>query len=175
MQRNVKTWVPVIVMVVAAGMVSAGVLSWRRIGPSILINETRSEPLGLYRVVAHPQGDYRRGMYVLFPVPDSVQSLVYGRHWIRAGVPLLKELWGLAGDEVCVLADRLQVNGQYVGPVFERDRTGQALPKIRGCFEVQSGSFFAASNHLPNSFDGRYFGALPLSQLLGEARPVWTF
>jgi conjugative transfer signal peptidase TraF len=175
MPRKIHTTVPFYVMGMAAILVSMAVLTWQRFGPTILINETPSEPVGFYRLVAHRPSDFHRGMYVVFPVPETVQALVYGRHWMKDGVPLLKELLGLAGDRVCVLTDRLEVNGRYVGPVFERDREGRALPQIRGCFDVQPDSFFAASDHLDNSFDGRYFGPQPLTQLLGEARPVWTF
>jgi len=115
------------------------------------------------------------GMYVVFPVPRDMQALVYGRHWMPDGVPFLKELAALAGDRVCVRADRLEINGRYVGPVYERDSQGRPLPQNLGCFEVREGMFFAASAHLEKSFDSRYFGPLPLTQLLGEARPVWTF
>lgn len=172
---KIHTTVPFYVMGWAALWVSISVLSWQAFGPRILINETPSEPVGFYRLIPHSVGDFQRGMYVVFPVPSSARGIVYGRHWLKDGIPMLKELLGLAGDEVCVFPDRLEVNGRYVGPVFERDSVGRPLPKLRGCFEVPPGSFFAASKHLANSFDGRYFGPVPLAELLGEARPVWTF
>jgi conjugative transfer signal peptidase TraF len=167
--------VPFWVMGIAAVLIPAAAFAMRAWGPTLLINETRSEPRGLYRLVAHAARDYRRGMTVVFPVPDEVRALVIGRHWLKDGVPLLKELRGLAGDCVCIFADRLEINGHLVGPVFARDRAGLPLPQHPGCFTVQPGSFFAASGYLDQSFDGRYFGALPLRVLQGEARPVWTF
>jgi len=172
---KVHTTVPFYVMGLAGVLVSILVLTVELGGPKLLINETPSEPVGFYRLVVHERSEFHRGMYVVFPVPQAYRSLVYGRHWMRQGVPLLKELLGLPGDQVCVFADRLEVNGEYVGPVFAHDSQGRSLPQIRGCFVVQVGTFFAASKHLANSFDGRYFGPLPVTQLLGEARPVWTF
>lgn len=169
------TRVPFMVMGLAAIIVAFSVRVWKAYGPTLLINETPSEPLGVYRLVEHRESEFRRGMYVVFPVPKELHALVYGRHWIKNGIPFLKDLLGLAGDHVCVLRDRLEINGRYIGPVFERDSQGQPLPKHVGCFDVQTGTFFAASQTFEKSFDGRYFGALPLSQLLGEARPVWTF
>ena len=150
-------------------------LLWKAIGPTMLINETPSEPVGFYRLVHHESGDYRRGMYVVFPVPEDLRAIVYGRHWLRNGIPFLKELIGLEGDQVCILPDRLEVNGHTVGPVFSVDSLGLPLPQHLGCFAIPDGQFFAASQYLDKSFDGRYFGALPLNILEGEAKPVWTF
>lgn len=162
-------------MGLAAVVVSVTVLTWRQWGPTLLINETASEPVGVYRLVGHAIPEYRRGMYVVFPVPKELHTLVYGRHWMRNGIPFLKELMGVAGDRVCIFPDRLEINDHPVGPVFSIDSSGRSLPQHPGCFVVQPGYFFAASRYLAKSFDGRYFGALPLTQLQGEARPVWTF
>src|SRR5450631_303811 len=175
MPLKVQTAVPFYVMGLAAVIVSILVQGWKAWGPKILINETPSEPVGLYRLVEHPENEFRRGMYVVFPVPKELHALVYGRHWMKNGIPFLKELLGLAGDHVCVLSDRLEINGRTIGPVFERDSQGQPLPQHLGCFDVQAGTFFAASQSLDKSFDARYFGPLPLSELQGEARPLWTF
>jgi conjugative transfer signal peptidase TraF len=172
---KIQTLVPFVVMGAAAILVSITLLLWRQWGPKLLINETASEPFGIYRLVRHEESDYRRGMFVVFPVPRDLRAVVYGRHWMRNGIPFLKELLGVEGDRVCVFADRLEINTHAIGPVFERDSTGQSLPQQRGCFIVQPGYFFAASHYLDKSFDGRYFGALPVSQIQGEARPVWTF
>jgi conjugative transfer signal peptidase TraF len=170
-----RTRVPFVVMGLAAILVTLSVRLWKAYGPTLLINETASEPLGVYRLVEHPTSDFRRGMYVVFPVPTELHALVYGRHWMKNGIPFLKELLGVAGDRVCIVNHRLEINGRTIGPVFESDSQGQPLPQIRGCFEVPAGTFFAASQYLEKSFDARYFGPLPLSQLQGEARPVWTF
>jgi type IV secretory pathway protease TraF len=94
---------------------------------------------------------------------------------MRNGIPFLKELIGLEGDQVCIFSDRLEVNGRIVGPVFRVDSVGFPLPQHPGCFSIPKGNFFAASQYLDKSFDGRYFGALPLTIVEGEAKPVWTF
>jgi conjugative transfer signal peptidase TraF len=172
---KVHTVAPFFVMGIAAILVTCAGTLWNRFGPTILINETPSEPVGLYRLIRHPESHYRRGMFVVFPVTRELQEMVYGRHWIRDGIPLLKELLGMSGDRVCVYADRFEINDQVVGPVFAVDREGHPLPQKRGCFEIQPGYFFAASQHFERSFDGRYFGPQPLAIVTGEARPLWTF
>jgi conjugative transfer signal peptidase TraF len=172
---TIQTPVPFFVMGIAAVLVPMMALVWKAFGPTMLINETPSEPVGFYRLVRHDSGDYRRGMYVVFPVPDDLRAIVYGRHWMRNGIPFLKELIGLEGDQVCIFSDRLEVNGRTVGPVFRVDSVGFPLPQHPGCFVIPKGNFFAASQYLDKSFDGRYFGALPLNIVEGEAKPVWTF
>jgi conjugative transfer signal peptidase TraF len=172
---KVHTVAPFFVMGIAATLVTLAVTVWMQFGPTILINETPSEPVGVYRLIPHTEPHYRRGMYVVFPVPAKQRELVYGRHWLRSGIPLLKEIVGLNGDCVCIYADRFEINSQVVGPVFAVDREGHPLPQQRGCFEIQPGYFFAASRHFERSFDGRYFGPLLISIVTGEARPLWTF
>jgi len=172
---KVHTVAPFFVMGMAFMVVSIAVMAWERVGPTVLINETPSEPVGLYRLIRHHVSEYRRGMYVVFPVPSELRALVYGRHWLKDGVPFLKEVLGLEGDHVCIFTDRLEINERVIGPVFRVDSAGQPLPQHPGCFAIESGCFFAASQYFEKSFDGRYFGPLPLSSLTGEARPLWTF
>lgn len=165
---------PPFVMAAAAVLVLTTTTLWPAVGPQLLINATPSAPRGIYRIIPHAPQDYRRGMYVVFAVPPDMRQLVYGRHWLKTGVPLLKPLQGLDGDRICIDDRLVTVSGRPLGPVFDHDRTGQPLPKLRGCFTVPRGAFFAASGTVDQSFDGRYFGPQPLSALQGEAVPLWT-
>ncbi len=175
MSLQVKTWVPLWVTSLAAIAMVAGVQTWSRWGPTIVINPTVSEPLGFYRMVTHTIPDYRRGMTVIFPVPAPFAPLVYGRGWLKSGVPLMKNIGAVAGDEVCVREDVIEINGTPMGPVARVDRMGAALPRLRGCFRVEEGMFLPLSRHHDRSFDGRYMGPQPLTEITAEARPLWTF
>lgn len=175
MTPTLHSRVPLRVIGIAFLVVVISVTFFKYFGPPLFINETPSEPTGIYRLLVHPKEDYQRGMYVIFPVPDDLRLLVYGRGWMRDGIPFLKELLGVPGDRVCISKDALRINERYIGPVFERDSRGMPLPQHLGCFVVPADYFFPASQHLANSFDGRYFGELPLGVILGEAKPVWTF
>jgi len=62
MARGVQTTVPFYVMGIAAVLVSITVFVWKQWGPSILINETPSEPVGFYRLVELEERQYQRGM-----------------------------------------------------------------------------------------------------------------
>jgi conjugative transfer signal peptidase TraF len=172
---KVHTVVPICTFVGAALCVTVIVASWREWGPRLLINATRSEPMGFYRLISHEQRDFRRGMTIVFPVPPAFQGMVYGRGWLREGVPFLKTIMGLPGDRVCVDDTHFEVNGRPLGPVYTVDSAGAPMPRIRGCFAIPPGYFFPASTYHPRSFDGRYIGPQPLTVLGGEARALWTF
>jgi conjugative transfer signal peptidase TraF len=173
MPLRIRTTRPFIVIGVAGALVLAMRLAWPVLGVTLLINATASEPYGLYRI--RPRPAYTRGTLVLFPVPASVASLVSERGWLARGLPLLKGVGAIPGDRVCVSDDSVTVNGERVGPVFDRDSAGRPLPVIRGCETVGAGHFWPLSRYTEKSFDGRYMGALPLAVIIGEAAPVWTF
>lgn len=175
MSLHVRTWMPLWVMALGATGMVIVTQTWVSWGTPIVINPTVSEPLGFYRMVTHSGEDYRRGMTVVFPVPLPFRSLVYGRGWLKEGVPLMKNIGALEGDQVCIRDEYVEVNGKRVGPVSTVDRTGAALPKLRGCFRVEEGMFFPLSQYHDRSFDGRYMGPQPLSVITGEARALWTF
>jgi conjugative transfer signal peptidase TraF len=172
---KVHTRVPIYVLLGAAFGVAVVAAIARAWGPRLVINATRSEPMGLYRLRPQEAGAYRRGMRVVFPVPPAFLEMVYGRGWLRPGVPLLKTIVALAGDEVCIREEHFEVNGRTLGPVYAVDSTGASMPRIRGCFAIPMGFFFPAGTYHPRSFDGRYIGPQPLSALRGEAQPLWTF
>ena len=172
---TVHTRFPFYVLAGTALIVALVTFTWRDWGPNIVINPTPSEPMGFYRIVSREPQEYRRGMTVVFPVPTAFHSLVYGRRWLRNGVPFLKSIVALSGDRVCVFDDHFEVNGHALGPVYVVDSSGSPMPRIRGCFVIASGTFFPASTYNPRSFDGRYTGPQPLAALRGEARALWTF
>src|ERR1700686_4457530 len=94
---RIRTYVPFYVVAGAALVAALIVATWPHWGPSLVINSTRSEPRGFYRLVSHEPQEYRRGMSVVFPVPDAYRGLVYARGWLANGVPLLKTIVALAG------------------------------------------------------------------------------
>ncbi|MGY4299845.1 type IV secretory pathway protease TraF [Bradyrhizobium sp. i1.4.4] len=45
----------------------------------------------------------------------------------------------------------------------------------RGCRVVGEGELFVMNWQSTSSLDGRYFGLLPASAVIGRALPVWTW
>ena len=62
-----------------------------------------------------------------------------------------------------------------MGAARERDRRGRPLPVWQGCREVPQGELFLMNWDEPASLDGRYFGPLPITAVVGRAVPLWTF
>ena len=67
----------------------------------------------------------------------------------------------------------ITVDGITVGEALEHDRFGRALPDWQGCRMLAPGEVFVM-NTPPDSLDGRYFGSLPLTTIVGRADPIWT-
>lgn len=173
---KIHTKLPFYIVGFSFALIALGLLAWNRFMPPIIFNYTHSEPYGFYQLKVLKPSEYQRGMTVIFPVPGPFQALVFGRGWINKGTPLMKQIWGLAGDTVCITNKDATVNGRYLGPIKSVDYYGRPLPVLRGCFTVQKGYFFPAGNYIANSFDGRYFGPVPLSDIQAEAeRTSWTF
>jgi conjugative transfer signal peptidase TraF len=170
-----RTWRPLWVIGSVVLVTVAVRFVWATTGTSLLINTTASEPVGIYQIKSLGYREYRRGLLVVFPVPAAYRDLVYGRRWLGPGWPLLKSIGALAGDQVCIGPNRIEINASVVGPVENRDSAGRLLPQVRGCFTIRLGEFLPLSTLSPRSFDGRYMGPQPLSSIVGEARPLWIF
>lgn len=175
MPTKIRTRRPFVVIGVAALLVLAIRTGWAMFGPPLLINTTASEPVGVYWVRHRANGEYARGMRVVFPVPQDYKALVVERGWLAPGLPLIKHIGAVGGDRVCIESGRAAINDVVVGPVETHDSVGRPLPQIRGCLTVPPGYFFPLSTCIPNSFDGRYMGIQPLSVIVGEVIPAWTF
>lgn len=138
------------------------------------LNLSCSEPVGLY-VVTPLHGNIKRGETVLMRCPEGFQKYLYSRKWLPEGWPLFKTIGGVPGDTFCVSNADFTVQGKVLGPVYSTDGKGLPMPVIRGCRAVQENHFLPIATGLKSSFDGRYFGAVPVSLVIGTARPVLTF
>jgi type IV secretory pathway protease TraF len=89
-------------------------------------------------------------------------------------VPLLKRVLGVPGQLVCRLRSTITVDGIEMGEALERDSLGRALPVWQGCRTVRDGEIFLMNWDVRDSLDGRYFGPIPASSVIGRATPLWT-
>ena len=96
------------------------------------------------------------------------------RGYVGRGVPLLKRVVGLPGQRVCRLRSAITVDGVEMGDALDRDRIGRALPVWQGCRVIADSQLFLMNIDVPDSLDGRYFGPIPASSVIGRALPLWT-
>lgn len=135
-------------------------------------NVTASVPTGLYAI--RGKAGLLVGERVAIDPPPALKRLLADRHYLPAGMPLLKRVAAVGGQRVCRRGRRISIDGRYAGSARARDRLGRALPTWRGCLTLRPGELFVMSPAAPGSFDGRYFGVLEMSDVIGRATPIWT-
>jgi type IV secretory pathway protease TraF len=114
----------------------------------LTLNESASEPVGLYRPTHEPLS---RGSLVLLKMP-------------------LKSIAALAGDHV-----RFSPEGIYVeGKLVPNSAPESGLPHFPfGSYTVPADMFVGLGQH-PDSWDARYVGFLPERLVSSTAQAVWT-
>jgi len=81
---------------------------------------------------------------------------------------------GLGGDVVCAFGDAISIDGRPIATRLRRDRMGRPLPGWSGCRRLGDGEVFLLMEGVADSFDGRYFGPVPASSIIGRLVPLWT-
>ena len=89
-------------------------------------------------------------------------------------MPLLKRVLGLPGQRVCRNGATITVDHVAMGDALERDRMGRDLPVWQGCRIIRDGELFLMNWDIRDSLDGRYFGPVLASSVIGRALPLWT-
>jgi type IV secretory pathway protease TraF len=89
-------------------------------------------------------------------------------------VPLLKRVMALPGQEVCRIRRTITVDGVELGAALDRDRSGRSLPVWNGCRRIAGDEIFLMNADVGDSLDGRYFGPIPVSAVIGRATPIYT-
>lgn len=139
--------------------------------PVYVWNASESVPIGLYGV--HPTEQIVTHTLVAISPPERLARFLSDGGYLPSGVPLLKHVAALGGQTVCRKGSLVTVDGDAVGRAQEQDREGRSLPVWQGCRILATDEFFPM-NAASNSLDGRYFGPLPLSAVIGRAEPLWT-
>lgn len=141
--------------------------------PTKLIwNETVSAPIGFYTI--EPADRIAVPELVAVRPPEPLAGFMVERGYVGRGVPLLKRVVGLPGQRVCRTGSAITVDDVEMGDALDRDRIGRALPIWQGCRVIADGQLFLMNWDVPDSLDGRYFGPIPASSIIGRAQPLWT-
>jgi len=138
--------------------------------PVILYNGSPSEPIGFYRLSsAAPM----KGALVAFPVPRAGQDYARSALPYLTHTPILKNIAAVYPETACAIDGTLHLDGRTAGPIAMADSRGHAMPRWRGCIRIGRSEVFVFSNRIPNSFDSRYYGPVPVSSILGVYKPLW--
>ena len=135
-------------------------------GRLLIYNGTPSVPLGFYRRALWQAVE--PGVIVALTPPEAARALGWTEHTL-----FLKHVVAVAGGRYCITDRETTVEGvSYAPPQAESD--GRPLPHPTGCATVPPGQVFVL-NDVPQSFDSRYFGPVPVSLITGVYVPLWTF
>jgi len=140
--------------------------------PHYIWNASNSVPVGLYHV--QPATRLTVTELVAVQPPDLLAAFLDLNGYLPIGVPMLKRVLALSGQTVCRNGRTIAVDGIDVGEARERDGRGRPLPVWQGCRVIADGDVFVMNWQSTDSLDGRYFGPLPVSTVIGRAVPVWT-
>lgn len=162
-------WKTLLTTLAASGAVA---VSGPAAHPSLIWNATPSAPVGLYRVETEPRPELKE-LVVVRPPDDLVWFLAEGGYLPR-GVPLLKRIAALGGQRVCRVGYAVSVDGVPLGEALARDHLGRPLPSWSGCVVLTRDQVFLFNADRPDSLDGRYFGPLERSTIVGRAKPIWA-
>lgn len=135
-------------------------------------NVSASAPVGLYAIEPARRPNVM-DLLAITP-PAALARFMVERGYVGAGVPLMKRVAALPGQEVCRKGRAITVDGVVYGDVLDRDRMGRPLPVWRGCRRIAQGELFLMNFDVPDSLDGRYFGPLPASTVIGRAVQLYT-
>lgn len=149
-----------------------GVLSFLPVAPKLIWNASASVPLGLYSI--EPARHLEVADLVAVATPEPLASFMAERRYLPRGVPLMKRVAAVAGQQVCRDGAHITIDGIDMGEALARDRAGRALPSWQGCRRIADREIFLMNWAAPDSMDGRYFGPLPVNSIIGRAIPLWT-
>ncbi|MXN30520.1 S26 family signal peptidase [Delftia sp. CH05] len=170
--------------IVLAGLAACGLaaLAWASFVhplPRLIYNPSDSVAVGWYRVdpLDPRTGSLPRslsvGSIVLTRLPADAAALAAQRGYLPTRVPLLKRVGAIAPQEVCIAGGIVRIDGVPSAAVLRADRWGRPLPSWQQCRRLEPGELFLLSVTNPASFDGRYFGPVRASAVIGVAHPVW--
>ncbi len=161
-----------ILTVTALAVISIAAAGTVEMPTKLIWNATASAPVGFYTV--EPAERIEVPELVAVMPPEPLAGFMVERGYVGRGVPLLKRVLGLPGQRVCRTGRTITVDGIEMGEALEHDSLGRELPVWQGCRVVREGELFLMNWQARDSLDGRYFGPIPASSVIGRALPLWT-
>ena len=142
--------------------------------PIFIYNHTESIPIEWYLML--PPNNLKDGDIVGFDLNPEIKKMAVNRGWLRENDVMMKAIGAVEGERYEIRdTHQFYVQKKYVGQVAERDGEGRAMPQQEeGEHKVEPGKFLPYTTN-PMSFDGRYYGTVPLKSIRFKAVRLWPF
>jgi conjugative transfer signal peptidase TraF len=146
----------------------------------VMFNHSPSLPIGFYRT---QRDRLDRGDLVLACLPENASRLGLERGYLRVGLcpsgaePVGKRLAAIPGDRFSIDADGIRVNDEllaYSAPQ-PSDHNAQIMPTLRLVERTLTPAEVLLYRDLAESYDSRYYGAIPLTLVQARLEPLWTW
>lgn len=141
--------------------------------PRLIWNLSESAPRGLYWIRPGFTPGYQD--YVAARLTPAMERLAAERHYLPAGIPLIKRVAAGPGDEICAAGNIVTLFGTIIARRESHDPAGRPMPHWKGCLRLGANQFLLVNEQRSLSFDGRYFGPTDPADLVGRAIPIWTY
>jgi len=137
-----------------------------------------SLPPGIYRKVDHAP---RKGMFAASCLTVPIAQLGLRNEYLmkgrcRTGIqPVMKKIYGVPGDTVEIIGDRIFINGEEAKGIhiLDYDSKGRDIYRFfEGKMTLNEGYYLLLSDYKKNSWDSRYWGAVNIDFVL---EPVFIF
>lgn len=127
----------------------------------IFLNITPSVKIGIYITRKYEnQFPLKKGTYVIFHKPKKATK---NREFYQ---DFLKEIVGVYGDDVEIIDNKVYINGEFKGDIFEKDSYGNNIRTLKaGKLELKKDEYFVMGSN-PKSYDSRYWGAIKQDEIL---------
>jgi conjugative transfer signal peptidase TraF len=159
-----------LVLVAASALAALAAPLVLKPAPRLVWNASASAPIGLWRVT--PGAAVFVGDTVLAEPPPLARKLAARRRYLPANVPMIKAVAAVSGDRICAAGALVSINDRPAALRRAADPRGRKLPWWNGCRRLSGGQVLLL-NPTPDSFDGRYFGPVERSAVIGKARLLW--
>ncbi|MGO4563185.1 S26 family signal peptidase [Mesorhizobium sp. 2RAF21] len=156
----------------ATALAALSVTTFSAMPMKLLWNATASAPIGLYAVGLADK--LQTGDLVVVRPDEALEDFMVERRYIGRGVPLLKHIAALSGQQVCRIGRDIMIDGRFAAAALDRDSRGRELPVWQGCQHIAPNVVFLLNPAARDSLDSRYFGPLPVTDVIGKAHSLYT-
>ena len=149
----------------------------------VRVNLSASYPLGIY-LLDKSKKNYNKNDMVLFcPPQNKIFKDVIQNGYLSFGIcpggitPLHKKIVAVVGDYVMIKDEQVYINNtlQPKSKIFKIDSFGKNIKSIYTGGYITPGEFLPMSDFDERSFDGRYFGTIPLKNIIGHLKPIYLY
>ncbi|MGD9108708.1 MAG: S26 family signal peptidase [Gammaproteobacteria bacterium] len=137
-------------------------------GYFITYQATTSMPKGFYFI--SPAKVLYKGDIVLFRPPDEIVRFLIEEKWLPKSGLMLKYVFALSGDYVCQDKKWIYINHHRVAPIYNEYAHGKKIPNSYFCGKLAKNQYLLMSIQVKRSFDGRYFGPVDRTRIIGVAK-----